>query len=105
MPILDAIHEISGVSDFMVSIGAGVVRRGGVIMDNLEAVQEYASKMKYALNEIIDEEWESSKPNRTLIEFLTVQKDAFSQMLEFTEWLELKENAPETRVSHGAIKK
>lgn len=74
-------------------------------MDNLEAMQEYASKMQYALNEIIDEEWESSKPNRTLIEFLTAQKSAFSQMLEFTEWLELKENAPETRVSNGAIEK
>ena len=74
-------------------------------MDNLEAMQEYASKMQYALNEIIDEEWESSKPNRTLIEFLTAQKAAFSQMLEFTEWLELKENAPETGISHGAIKK
>lgn len=74
-------------------------------MDNLEAMQEYASKMQYALNEIIDDEWESSKPNRTLIEFLTAQSMAFDQMDSFCEWMELKENAPETRVSHGAIEK
>lgn len=60
-------------------------------MNNLDMMHEYASKMKYALNEIIDEELESLKPNRTLIEFLTAQEATFSQMLKFTEWLELKE--------------
>lgn len=60
-------------------------------MDNLEMMHEYASKMQYALNEIIDDEWESSKPNRTLIEFLTAQSIAFDQMASFCEWLELKE--------------
>lgn len=105
MPVLDAIYKACGVSDSVVSIGAGVVRRGGVIMNNLDMMHEYASNMQYAIEGIIEKEFESVEPNREMIEFLTAQKTAFSQMLEFTEWLELKENAPETGISHGAMKK
>lgn len=91
MPILDEVHKTCGVSDSVVSIGAGTVRRGGVIMDNLEMMQEYASKMQYAIDGIIEKEFESVKPNREMIEFLTAQSMAFDQMASFCEWLELKE--------------
>lgn len=91
MPVLDAIHEISGVSDFMVSIGTGTVRRGGVKMNNLDMMHEYASNMQYAIDGIIEKEFESVEPNRELIEFLTAQSMAFDQMANFCEWLELKE--------------
>ena len=65
-------------------------------MSNLEMMQEYASKMQNAVDGIIENEFYSTKPNRELIEFLTAQSMAFDQMAAFCEWLELKENAPET---------
>lgn len=105
MPILDAIHEISGVSDTVVSIGTGTVWRGGVKMNNLDMMHEYASNMQYAIDGIIENEFKSVKPNREMIEFLTAQSMAFDQMDSFCEWMELKENAPETGISHGAMKK
>lgn len=60
-------------------------------MDNLEMMQEYASKMQNAVDGIIENEFESVKPNRELIEFLTAQSMSFDQMANFCEWLELKE--------------
>lgn len=74
-------------------------------MNNLDMMHEYASNMQYAIDGIIEKEFESTEPNRELIEFLTAQSMAFDQIAGFCEWMELKENAPETRVSHGAIKK
>lgn len=60
-------------------------------MDNLDMMHEYASKMQYAIEGIIEKEFESTEPNRELIEFLTAQSMAFDQMASFCEWLELKE--------------
>ena len=91
MPILDAIYKTGGASDSVVSIGTSAVRRGGVIMNNLDMMHEYASNMQYAIDGIIENEFESVKPNREMIEFLTAQSMAFDQMANFCEWLELKE--------------
>ena len=71
-------------------------------MNNLDMMHEYASNMQYAIDGIIENEFKSVKPNREMIEFLTAQSMAFDQMANFCEWLELKENAPETGISHGA---
>lgn len=46
-------------------------------MDNLEMMHEYASNMQYAIDGIIEKEFESVEPNRELIEFLTAQSMAF----------------------------
>lgn len=75
----------------MVSGGTGTVWRGGVIMNNLDMMHEYASNMQYAIEGIIEKEFESTEPNRELIEFLTAQSMAFDQMAGFCEWMELKE--------------
>lgn len=90
MPVLDEVHKACGVSDSVVSIGTSTMRRGGVIMNNLDMMHEYASNMQYAIDGIIEKEFESVEPNREMIEFLTAQSMAFDQMASFCEWLELK---------------
>ena len=91
MPILDEVHKTCSISNFMVGVGTGTVWRGGVIMNNLDMMHEYASNMQYAIDGIVEKEFESVEPNRELIEFLTAQSMAFDQMAIFCEWLELKE--------------
>ena len=38
-------------------------------MNNLDMMHEYASKMQYAIEGIIEKEFESTEPSRELIEF------------------------------------
>lgn len=60
-------------------------------MNNLDMMHEYVTSMQYAIEGIIEKEFESVEPNRELIEFLTAQSIVSDQMANFCEWLELKE--------------
>ena len=91
MPILDAIYKTCSISDFVVGVGTGTVWRGGAKMNNLDMMHEYVTSMQYAIEGIIEKEFESVEPNRELIEFLTAQSIVSDQMANFCEWLELKE--------------